>query len=117
MIAFVAFLMIVLIVALLLKGKRSPIVVLTVIPTVAALILGYGPAEVAGFIKDGIATTTSNGILFILAGAFHAVEGYLKDVPQIGLRPNGLLQDTKNLMPSLQEKRRAAIVFHLQTLV
>jgi len=73
MIAFVAFLMIVLIVALLLKGKMSPIVVLTVIPTVAALILGFGPTEVAGFIKDGIATTTSNGILFIFSVIYFGV--------------------------------------------
>lgn len=73
MIALVAFLMIVLIVVLLLKGKMSPIVVLTVIPTVAALILGYGPIEVAGFIKDGIGTTTSNGILFIFSVIYFGV--------------------------------------------
>lgn len=73
MVALVAFLMIALIVVLLLKGKMSPIVVLTVIPTVAALILGHGPVEVAGFIKDGIATTTSNGILFIFSVIYFGV--------------------------------------------
>lgn len=73
MVALVAFLMIVLIVVLLLKGKMSPIVVLTVIPTIAALILGYGPVEVAGFIKDGIGTTTSNGILFIFSVIYFGV--------------------------------------------
>lgn len=49
MVALVAFIMIVAIVALLLKGKMSPIVVLAVIPTIAALILGFSPVEVAEF--------------------------------------------------------------------
>ena len=57
MIALVGFIMIALIVVLLLKGKMSPIVVLALIPTVAALILGYNPKDVAGFIKEGIGTT------------------------------------------------------------
>jgi len=73
MIALIGFVMIVLIVLLLLKGKMSPIVVLALIPTVAALLLGYGPVEVAGFIKDGISTTTSNGILFIFSVIYFGV--------------------------------------------
>lgn len=62
MIAFVGFLMIAAIVALLLKGKMSPVVVLSIVPAAVALVLGYTPVEVAGFIKSGIGTTTSNGI-------------------------------------------------------
>ena len=73
MIALVGFIMIAVIVFLLLKGKMSPIVVLTVIPTVAALILGFGPLEVADFIKEGIGTTTSNGILFIFSVIYFGV--------------------------------------------
>lgn len=73
MIALVGFIMIALIVVLLLKGKMSPIVVLTLIPTVAALILGFGPIEVTGFIKEGIGTTTSNGILFIFSVIYFGV--------------------------------------------
>lgn len=73
MIALVGFAMIVLIVVLLLKGKMSPIVVLALIPTAAALLLGHGPVEVAGFIKDGISTTTSNGILFIFSVIYFGV--------------------------------------------
>lgn len=73
MIALIGFLMIILIVLLLLKGKMSPIVVLALIPTVAALILGYDPKTVAGFIKDGIGTTTSNGILFIFSVIYFGV--------------------------------------------
>lgn len=73
MTAFIGFLMIALIVILLLKGKMSPIVVLALIPAAAALILGHGPQEVAGFIKDGIGTTTSNGILFIFSVIYFGV--------------------------------------------
>lgn len=73
MTALTGFLMIALIVILLLKGKMSPIVVLALIPAAAALILGHGPQEVAGFIKDGIGTTTSNGILFIFSVIYFGV--------------------------------------------
>ena len=67
MIALVGFITIILIVLLLLKGKMSPIVVLTLIPSVAALVRGHSPIAVAGYITDGIATTTKNGILFIFS--------------------------------------------------
>ena len=73
MTALVGFIMIAVIVFLLLKGKMSPIVVLTVIPTIAALILGFAPLDIAGFIKDGIGTTTSNGILFIFSVIYFGV--------------------------------------------
>ena len=65
MAAAIGFLMIIVIVALLLKGKMSPIVVLAIVPTISALILGFVPTDILGFIADGIKTTTSNGILFI----------------------------------------------------
>ena len=73
MIALVGFTMIILIVLLLLKGKMSPIVVLTLIPSVAALVLGHSPIAVAGYITDGIATTTKNGILFIFSVIYFGV--------------------------------------------
>ena len=73
MVALIGFIMIVAIVVLLLKGKMSPIVVLTIVPTIAALLLGHGPVEVAGFIKAGISTTTSNGILFIFSVIYFGV--------------------------------------------
>lgn len=51
MTAAIGFLMIIAIVALLLKGKMSPIVVLAVIPVIAALILGFSPVEVMDFLR------------------------------------------------------------------
>ena len=73
MTAAIGFLMIIAIVALLLKGKMSPIVVLAVIPVIAALILGFSPVEIMDFIADGIKTTTSNGILFIFSVIYFGV--------------------------------------------
>ena len=89
MVALVGFIMIIAIVVLLLKGKMSPIVVLTVIPTITALILGFGPIEVAGFIKDGIGTTTSNGILFIFSVIYF---GVMSDTGMFDVIVNGLVQ-------------------------
>lgn len=40
---------------------------------IAALLLGFGPVEIAGFIKDGVKTTTSNGILFIFSVIYFGV--------------------------------------------
>ena len=89
MVALVGFIMIIAIVVLLLKGKMSPIVVLTVIPTIAALILGYGPIEVAGYIKAGIGTTTSNGILFIFSVIYF---GVMSDTGMFDVIVNGLVK-------------------------
>ena len=58
MVAAVGFIMIIVIVALLLKGKMSPIVVLVVVPAIAALILGLlAPEDSAGqqwYLDNGI---------------------------------------------------------------
>ena len=73
MVAAVGFIMIIVIVALLLKGKMSPIVVLVVVPAIAALILGHNPVAVADMIKEGVKTTTNNGILFIFSVIYFGV--------------------------------------------
>ena len=73
MVATVGFLMIIAIVFLLLKGKMSPIVVLAVIPAIAALVLGHDPITISKFIQNGIKTTTSNGILFIFSVIYFGV--------------------------------------------
>ena len=73
MAAAIGFLMIIAIVVLLLKGKMSPIVVLAVVPSIAALILRFTPVDIMGFIADGIKTTTSNGILFIFSVIYFGV--------------------------------------------
>lgn len=93
MVAFIGFIMIFLIVFLLLKGKMSPIVVLALIPTVTALILGFSPQEIAGFIEDGISTTTSNGILFIFSVIYF---GVMSDTGMFDVIVNFLIKKAGN---------------------
>ncbi|WP_199735155.1 CitMHS family transporter [Fretibacterium sp. OH1220_COT-178] len=69
----VGYLMIFVIVALLLKGKMTPIVVLVVVPFLAALLLGYNPVEIAGFIKKGVSTTMNTAILLFFSVIFFGV--------------------------------------------
>ncbi|ETP72815.1 citrate transporter, CitMHS family [Lachnospiraceae bacterium JC7] len=93
MVALIGFLMIIAIVALLLKGKMSPIVVLAVVPVIAALILGYSPLDIADFIKEGIKTTTSNGILFIFSVIYF---GVLSDTGLFDVIVNWLVKKAGN---------------------
>lgn len=93
MVAFIGFIMIFLIVFLLLKGKMSPIVVLALIPTVTALILGFSPQEIAGFIEDGVSTTTSNGILFIFSVIYF---GVMSDTGMFNVIVNFLIKKAGN---------------------
>lgn len=93
MVAIIGFAMIICIVALLLKGKMSPIVVLTVIPAVAALILGHGPIEIADFIKEGVKTTTNNGILFIFSVIYF---GVMSDIGMFDVIVNFLVKKAGN---------------------
>jgi len=93
MIALIGFAMIILIVLLLLKGKMSPIVVLTLIPAIAALLLGYSPVDICGFIKDGIGTTTSNGILFIFSVIYF---GIMSDTGMFDVIVNFLVKKAGN---------------------
>ncbi len=93
MVALVGFLMIIMIVVLLLKGKMSPIVVLAVVPSIAALILGYSPITIADFIKEGIKTTTSNGILFIFSVIYF---GVLSDTGLFDVIVNWLVKKAGN---------------------
>lgn len=93
MTAIVGFVMIFLIVFLLLKGKMSPIVVLALIPTIAALLLGFSPKEIGGFIEKGISTTTSNGILFIFSVIYF---GVMSDTGMFDVIVNFLVEKAGN---------------------
>lgn len=85
MTALVGFLMIIAIIVLLLRNKMAPFVVLTIMPVLAALLLGFSPFQVAGFVESGIQTTMTNGILFLFSviyfgvlsdtGLFHVLVG------------------------------------------
>ena len=75
MLSLIGFLMIVVIVYLLLKGKMSPIVVLIAVPSIAALVVGTPIADLSEYIKSGISTVSNNSVLFIFSIIFFAVMG------------------------------------------
>ena len=124
MVAVIGFLMIIAIVVLLLKGKMSPIVVLAVVPAIAALILRFSPVEIMGFIADGIKTTTSNGILFIFSviyfgvladtGLFDVIVGWLvKKAGNNVIAVTGACMGVMNLLPWGGPTARAATVLEM----
>ena len=71
--AIIGFAMVAVIVALLLKGKMSPIVVLITIPTIAALLAGFGISDIGTFIVDGVKTTQNNAVLFIFSITYFGI--------------------------------------------
>lgn len=93
MIATIGFIMIIATIYLLLTGKMSPIVVLTVIPALAALALGHSPIAIANFVKEGIKTVTSNGILFIFSVIYF---GVLSDTGLFDVIVNWLVKKAGN---------------------
>ena len=110
-VATIGFIMVIAIVALLLKGKMSPIVVLIIIPTIAALIMGYGIGEVGGFIKEGVSKTTSNAILFIFSVVFF---GVMSDVGVFDIIVNFLVKKAgANVVSITVATAVIAIIAHL----
>ena len=110
-VATIGFIMVIAIVALLLKGKMSPIVVLIMIPTIAALIMGYGIGEVGGFIKEGVSKTTSNAILFIFSVVFF---GVMSDVGVFDIIVNFLVKKAgANVVSITVATAVIAIIAHL----
>ena len=69
----VGFAMFGVVVALLLKGKTTPVVALTLVPALAALVLGHSPLEINEFIKTGVAASANTAILLFFAIVFFGV--------------------------------------------
>lgn len=68
----------ILIIVILLMGKRfSPIVVLSIVPLIAALIAGFSQSEIATFYTEGINKVTGIAVMFIFAILFF---GILQDI-------------------------------------
>ncbi|RFZ78047.1 citrate:H+ symporter [Lacrimispora amygdalina] len=110
-VATIGFIMVIAIVALLLKGKMSPIVVLITVPTIAALIMGYSVGEVGGFIKEGVGTTTSNAILFLFSVVFF---GVMSDVGVFDIIVNFLVKKAgANVVSITVATAIIAIIAHL----
>ena len=64
-------------VAILIRGKVSPIVPMALIPAIGALILGYSFEELSDFFSDGLKSVMSVVVMFIFAIIFF---GIMQDV-------------------------------------
>ncbi len=73
MVQIVGFLTLFIIVFLLMKGKSMPIVIFATIPVIAALILGYAPAEVGDMVGKGLNSVWKTAVLFIFSVSYFGV--------------------------------------------
>lgn len=73
MLSLVGFLLVLAIIVLLLKGKMSPIVVLVLVPSLAALLIGTNIADLKEMIGAGMKTVSNNSILFIFSIIFFCI--------------------------------------------
>ena len=79
-------------VVILLMGKRfSPMIALTIIPFIAALVAGFEMSEIADFYESGIAKVTGVAVMFIFAILYF---GIMQDVGLFTPLINKMLQIT-----------------------
>lgn len=72
MLALLGFFTIIILLALIMSKKASPVVALIVVPTIMAFIGGFG-ADVGKFITDGIKSIAPTGTMFIFAILFFGI--------------------------------------------
>ena len=75
--SLVGFLIILVIVALLISGRVTPIVAMVLPPIVGAMIAGFAFSEIGDFFNDGVKSVISVAVMFIFAIIFF---GILQDV-------------------------------------
>jgi citrate-Mg2+:H+ or citrate-Ca2+:H+ symporter, CitMHS family len=72
MVALLGLLTIVLLLALVMTKKASPVIALIIVPVVMALIGGFG-ADISKYITDGVKSIASTGVMFIFAILFFGI--------------------------------------------
>ncbi|MFC2949311.1 CitMHS family transporter [Virgibacillus sediminis] len=77
MLSIIAFLTIITIVILLIKGKVIPVVALALVPIIGAFLAGFGLGEIGEFFNEGIGSVMNVAIMFIFAILFF---GIMQDV-------------------------------------
>ncbi|MFD1849838.1 CitMHS family transporter [Oceanobacillus bengalensis] len=75
--SLIGFIIIIVIVALLISGKVTPIVAMVLPPIIGALLAGFTFSEIGTFFEDGIGTVISVAVMFIFAILFF---GIMQDV-------------------------------------
>lgn len=73
MLAFIGFLMVVVIIYCLMQSKATPAPIFIIVPIIAALIAGFPFTAIEGFIKSGVATTMTIAVLFIFSIVYFGV--------------------------------------------
>ena len=61
------------IVVLLMSGKTSPIIAMSIIPLIGALIAGFSFAEISVFFESGISKVTKVATMFLFAILFFSI--------------------------------------------
>lgn len=64
-------------VGLLIRGKTSPVVAMTLVPATGALLMGYGPGEIGEFFGTGLDSVMNVVVMFIFAIIYF---GILQDI-------------------------------------
>lgn len=72
-VAILGYVMLILFVFLLLKGKISPVTLFILLPIGIALLCGYDIKTIFDYIKTGVTGTTSNAVMFCFAMMFFSV--------------------------------------------
>jgi CitMHS family citrate-Mg2+:H+ or citrate-Ca2+:H+ symporter len=70
MLTLIGILIIVTIVALLMSGKTSPIVAMSIVPLIGALIAGFSISEISGFFEAGLLKVSKVATMFLFAILF-----------------------------------------------
>lgn len=73
MLSILGFLAVILLLVTVMSKKLSPTVALIAVPSVMALIGGFGLSEISTFITDGIKTISPTGVMFIFAILFFGI--------------------------------------------
>lgn len=92
MLSLIGFATILTIVTLLIRGKVIPIVALTLIPIIGALVAGFGMEEIGGFFKSGLGSVMNVVVMFIFAIIFF---GILQDAGLFDPLINKMIQLTR----------------------
>lgn len=73
MLTLIGILIIVTIVALLMSGKTSPIVAMSIVPLIGALIAGFSISEISGFFEAGLLKVSKVATMFLFAILFFSI--------------------------------------------
>ncbi|WP_252512901.1 SLC13 family permease, partial [Acinetobacter soli] len=73
MLTLIGLLIIITIVALLMTGKSNPILAMSIIPLIGALIAGFSISEISTFFEAGMMKVTKVAVMFLFAILFFSI--------------------------------------------